>query len=150
VQVKKILTAGIAGGFLLFVTTILSGAVANVFLPYNIFDIPGMRSADDQVSVLFFLYPFVIAFAASILFNFLNPALKGGVGRRGLLFGILLIILVTIPNQFVIYASMYYPPGFYLSSILNSLIGYPLFGILCAWIWKTRGIEELKREARGI
>jgi hypothetical protein len=149
-KVKKILTAGIAGGFLLFVITILSGAVANVFLPYNIFDIPGMRPADDPVSVLFFLYPFVISFAASILFNFLDPALKGGVGGRGLLFGMLLIILVTIPNQFVIYASMYYPPGFYLSSILNGLIGYPLFGILCAWIWKTRGIEELKREARGI
>lgn len=149
-QAKKILTAAIAGGFLLFVTMILSGTVANVFLPYNIFDIPGMRSADDPVSILFFLYPFVIAFAASILFNFLDPALKGGVGRRGLLFGMLLIILVTIPNQFVIYASMYYPPGFYLSSLLNGLIGYPLFGILCAWIWKTSGIEELKREARGI
>jgi hypothetical protein len=149
-QVKKILTAGIAGGFLLFVIMILSGAVANVILPYNIFDIPGMRPADDPVSILFYLYPFVIAFAAAILFDFLNPALKGGVGRRGLLFGILLIMLIMIPSQFVIYASMYYPQGFYLSSLLNGLIGYPLFGILCARIWERRGIEELKSEARRI
>jgi hypothetical protein len=149
-QVKKILMAGIGGGFLLLVVMIISGAVANLFLPYTIFEIPGMRTADDPVSILFFLYPFVIALAGGILFNFLDPALKGGMGRRGLIFGMLLILLVTIPNQFVIYASMYYPPGFYLSSILNGLIGYPLFGILCAWIWKTRGIEELKSEARGI
>jgi len=149
-QVQKILMAGIGGGLLLLVLMILSGAVANLFLPYNIFEIPGMRTADDPVSILFFLYPFVIAFAGAILFNFLNPALKGGVGRRGLILGMLLLILVTIPNQFVIYTSMYYPPGFYLSGILNGLIGFPLFGILCARIWKTSGIEELKSEVRGI
>jgi hypothetical protein len=149
-QVKKILMAGIGGGLLLLVLMILSGAVANIFLPYNIFEIPGMRTADDPVSILFFLYPFVIAFAGAILFNFLDPALKGSVGRRGLIFGLLLFILVTIPNQFVIYTSMYYPSGFYLSGILNGLIGYPLFGILCARIWKTNGIEELKSEVRGI
>jgi hypothetical protein len=149
-QVKPILTAGFAGGLLLLVIMLLSGALANVVLPYTIFDIPGMRPADDPVSILFFLYPFVIAFAAAILFDFLNPALHGGVGRRGLIFGMLLFIIVTIPNQFVIYASMYYPPGFYLSSVITGLIGYPIFGMLCARIWRTYGIEELKSEARGI
>lgn len=149
-KVKKILEAGIAGGILLFGIMIVTGVVANAFLPYTLFDIPGMRPATDPVSILYFLYPFVIAFAGAILFEFLDPALKGGVGRRGLLFGLLLIILITVPNQFVIYTSMYYPAGFHLSSILNGLIGFPLFGIVCAWIWGTSGIEDLKMEARGM
>jgi len=149
-QIKKILEAGITGGILLFVTMILTGFVANAVVPYNILDIPGMRPATDPVSVLFFFYPFVISFASAILFDFLNPVLMGGIGRRGVIFGILLIILITIPNQFVIYTSMYYPAGFYLSSILNGLIGFPLFGMLCAWIFGANGLEKLKIEAGGI
>lgn len=149
-QIIKILEAGIAGGILLFVVMIFTGFVANAFVPYNIFDIPGMRPAGDPVSVLFFLYPFVISFASAILFDFLNPVLSGGIGRRGAIFGTLLVILITIPNQFVIYTSMYYPSGFYLSNILNGLIGFPLFGMLCAWIFGVSGLEQLKFEAGRI
>jgi hypothetical protein len=149
-QIKKILKAGIAGGILLSVIMIFTGFVANAFAPYNIFDIPGMRPAADPITVFFFLYPFVISFASAILFDFLNPVLKGGLVRRGVVFGILLIILITVPNQFVIYTSMYYPAGFYLSGILNGLIGFPLFGMLCAWIFGGSGLEELKNEAGRI
>jgi hypothetical protein len=149
-QIKKIIKAGIAGGILLFAIMIFTGFVAGSFVPYDIFDIPGMRPAADPVAVLFFLYPFVISFASAILFDFLNPALTGDIRRRGVIFGTLLIILITIPNQFVIYTSMYYPAGFYFSSILNGLIGFPLFGMLCAWIFGVSGLEELKIEAGRI
>ena len=111
-QIKKILEAGIAGGILLFVIMIFTGFVANAFVPYNIFDLPGMRPAADPVPVLFLLYPFVISFTSAILFDFLNPVLTGGIGRRGAIFGTFLILLINIPNQFVIYTSMYYPAGF--------------------------------------
>ncbi|MDD1708104.1 MAG: hypothetical protein LUQ33_02885 [Methanoregulaceae archaeon] len=119
-------------------------------MPYNIFDVSGMRPAADPVPVLFLLYPFVISFTSAILFDFLNPVLTGGIGRRGAIFGTFLILLINIPNQFVIYTSMYYPAGFYLSSVLNGLIGFPLFGMLCAWIFGASGLEELKIEAGRI
>jgi hypothetical protein len=149
-QIKKILEAGIAGGILLFAVMIFTGFVANAFVPYNIFDIPGMRPATDPITAFFYIYPFIISFVSAILFDFLNPVLTGGIGRRGAIFGTLLIILITIPNQFVIYTSMYYPAGFYLSSILNGLIGFPLFGMLCAWIFGVSSLEELKSEAGRI
>jgi len=45
---------------------------------------------------------------------------------------------------------MYYPAGFYLSNILNGIIGFPLFGILCVVIWGKEGVEALKKEYRTI
>ena len=49
---KKILVAGIAGGLLLMVVILAAGAAAAAILPYNIYDIPGMRPATDPVSLL--------------------------------------------------------------------------------------------------
>jgi hypothetical protein len=45
---------------------------------------------------------------------------------------------------------MNYPVGFYISNILAGLIGFPLFGMLCASIWRNGGIIALKREADRI
>ncbi len=145
-QPKKILIAAVLGGFLLLITTVLGGVIANVLMPYNIFEIPGMRPMTDPVAVLFFFYPFVLAFAGALLFDFMHMVLKGENVRKGVVFGMLLFILVTIPNQFVIWSSMYYPTGFYLSSILSGIIGFPLFGILCATLWGKEGVETLKKE----
>ncbi len=145
-QPKKILIAGVLGGFILLITSLLGGFVANALIPYNIFEIPGMRPMTDPIAALFFLYPFVLAFAGAILFDFMHMVLKGEKVRKGVVFGLLLIILVTIPNQFVIWSSMYYPAGFYLSGILNGIIGFPLFGILCATLWEKEGVERLKKE----
>jgi hypothetical protein len=109
-----------------------------------------MRPVTDPLSVLFFLYPFVLAFTGAVLFDFVSPALSGDMVRKGTLFGLLLIVISTIPNLFVIWSSMYYPAGFYLSNILSGIIGFPLFGILCAWIWGNEGLRGLKREAAGM
>ena len=38
-------------------------------IPADISTYGGMRSADDPVMILFFFYPFVVAFAAVILFD---------------------------------------------------------------------------------
>jgi len=143
---KKIIIAGIFGGFLLLVINFLCGFIANALLPYTIFEIPGMRPMTDPFAALFFLYPFVLAFTAGILYDFIHPVLRGDSARNGVVFGLLLFIVVTIPNQFVIWSSMYYPAGFYLSSILYGIIGFPLFGILCVVIWGKEGVEALKKE----
>ena len=143
---KKIIIAGILGGSLLLVISFLCGVITNALLPHNIFEIPGMRPMTDPVAVLFFLYPFVLAFTTGILYDFIHPVLRGDSVRKGVVFGLLLFIVVTIPNQFVIWSSMYYPTGFYISSILYGIIGFPLFGILCVVIWGKEGVEALKKE----
>jgi hypothetical protein len=147
---RKILTAGVVGGILFLVVTLIAGAIGTAILPYDILDIPGMRPVTDPVSVLFFLYPFVLACAGAVLFDFVSPALPGDLVRRGILFGLLLIVISTIPNLFVIWSSMNYPAGFYLSNILSGIIGFPLFGILCARIWGNENLQRLKREAAGM
>jgi len=149
-QTRKIILAGIFGGLLLFVVTVVSGAIANAILPYNIFDIPGMRPMTDPVSMLFFLYPFVLAGAAAILYDIVDPVLAGEPVRKGAWFGLLLFLIFTIPNQFIVWSSMDYPAGFYLSNILFGIIGFPLFGMLCARTWGQGGLKGLKREAAGI
>jgi hypothetical protein len=54
---KKILVAGIAGGLLLMVVILAAGAAAAAILPFNIYDIPGMRPATDPVSLYIFSTP---------------------------------------------------------------------------------------------
>jgi len=149
-QIRKIIMAGALGGLMLLAVTIVAGVIAGAILPYNIFDIPGMRPMTDPVGALFFLYPFFIAVTAAILYDIIDPVLTGKTVRKGIMYGLLLVLIVTIPNQFVIWSSMYYPAGFYLSNIFSGIIGFPLFGILCARIWGQGGLQGLKREAAGI
>jgi hypothetical protein len=149
-HLKKIILAVILGGILLTASSMIFGVAAAALLPYNIFDIPGMRPVTDPVALLFFLYPFVIAFVSAILYDLLHPVLRGGTVRKGVVFGYLLFILIVIPNQFVIYSSMQYPAGFYLSAILNGMIGYPLFGVLCAWLWLGVSHPDFRKEASSI
>lgn len=97
-----------------------------------------------------FLSPFVVAFVAVILYDGIEPALRGGRIRRGVVFGLLLFILLTVPNLVIISTSMSSPEGFSLAHILNGLAGYPLFGVLCAGIWSGGGLEDLRKELRSI
>ena len=149
-HVMKILMAGVLGGLLLLVVTLAAGAVVTVILPYDIFDLPGMRPVTDPVAVLFFFSPFVLAGAAAVLYDVIDPVLPGRTVRKGFVYGLLLVVIVTIPNQFVIWSSMYYPSGFYLSNILSGIVGFPLFGMLCARIWRQGGLQGLRHEAAGI
>lgn len=68
-EVKKIVTAGIAGGVLLLILMIVSGFLVNLVLPANLSEYGGMRAMDDPVMNLFYIYPFVVASAAAIVFD---------------------------------------------------------------------------------
>jgi hypothetical protein len=137
---KKIITGGIAGGILLFIAQFAFSFLANIIAPFDIFAIGGMRAADDPVMLLFFAYPFVLSFASAMVFDRVKGALRGGGGRcccggAGLTFGLILILLVTVPSMFVIYSSMVYPAGFYIGNILFGVVGFPALGMLYARIW---------------
>ena len=133
---KKIFIAGIAGGILLFVAQVAFSLLANFLAPFDIFSIGGMRQANDPLMSLFYAYPFVLSFMSALVFDRVKPAL-GGTGRcgAGISFGIVLILLVTVPGMFVTFSSMTYPIGFYLGNILFGIIGFPVLGLLFTRIW---------------
>lgn len=134
---KNVILAGLSGGVVLLVSMFVFGKIATAISPYDIATIGGMRAMDDPVIALFFLYPFVLSFVAAILFDVIKDSLKGTALSKGLMFGVLLFMVQTIPSMFVIFTSMIYPLGFHISSFLNGIIGYPLIGILLAKIWNV-------------
>ncbi|MDD1703272.1 MAG: hypothetical protein LUQ31_09865 [Methanoregula sp.] len=134
---KKICTGGIAGGAILLVLVTIFSAVSTLIAPYNIATLGGMRAMNDPVMLLYFLYPFVFAFAAAGVFDIIKSSLTGKNCRdKGLMFGALLFTLVTIPSVFVMASSMDYPVGFYLAQVLEGIIGYPVLGMLFTRVWK--------------
>jgi hypothetical protein len=132
---KKIFIATLAGGLFLALCELVFTQVANAVKPYNMLAIEGMRSATDPVMLLFFAYPFVLAFTSSLVFDTVEKTLDGQPLRKGIGFGVILFLLVTLPSLFVIFSSMHYPAGFYLANLLTGVIGFPLLGCLFAWIW---------------
>ena len=133
---KNITVAGIAGGILLLVAMVVFGKIANAISPYDMASLPGMRTMQDPLMLLFFLYPFVLAFIAAILFDMIRGSLHGTMWHKAITFGGLLFLLETIPSAFVIFSTMTYPPGFFISSFLNGVIAFPLLGLLFVNVWK--------------
>ncbi len=136
-QLKNVLKGGIFGGFVLLVLVTIFSELSVLVAPYNIATLGGMRAMDDPVMLLYFLYPFVFAFAAALVFDVVQGSLTGKNGvQKGLIYGGLLFLLVTIPSVFVMASSMTYPVGFYLAQVLEGIVGYPVLGAIFAWIWK--------------
>lgn len=135
-DLKKIVASGAIGGAWLFAMNFVSSSAAGLVEPYNMSEIGGMRSIDDPIMFLFFGYPFVLALMAALVFALTGSAIPGTVINRGITFGLVLLMLVTIPNQFVIYTSMAYPLGFFISNIIVGIIGFPVLGIIIASVFE--------------
>ena len=132
---KAVVPATILGGIVLFVLDLIISRAAVVVAPFDIFAIGGMRKPDDPVLMLFFIYPFVFACAAAIVYGVVHRAIEGEFLKKGITFGVLLLVVVTIPGLYVIATSMSYPPGFYIQNLATALIGYPALGIIFTAIW---------------
>jgi hypothetical protein len=134
---KNIATGGISAGFVLLILMVISGYLVNMVLPTDISRYGGMRAMNDPVMNLFYLYPFVIACAAAIIFDIVKGCLDGTQVRKGLMFGAMLICIMTIPSLYVMYTSMTWPVDFYVSTLLFEIVSFPLMGILFARIWNV-------------
>jgi hypothetical protein len=132
---KNIATGSISAGFVLLILMVISGYLVNIVLPTDISQYGGMRAMNDPIMNLFYLYPFVIACAAAIIFDIVKGCLEGTPVKKGLMFGVMLICIMTIPSLFVMYTSMMWPVDFYISTLIWELISFPLMGILFARIW---------------
>jgi hypothetical protein len=133
---KNILIAGSAGGAVLLFLLMIFSTLSTIIAPYDIAKLGGMRAMDDPIMIMFFFYPFVLAFAAAGVFDIVQGSLSGAPFNKGVMYGVLLFVLVTIPSMFVMISSMNYPVGFYIVQVLEGAIGYPVLGIIFAKIWK--------------
>jgi hypothetical protein len=80
----KIAVAGLVGGTLLFVLLFSLNVIMNQLITCDILKFSGIRPMNDQVVVLFFVYPFVLAFTAAYVFDTVYPALQGSVMQQGI------------------------------------------------------------------
>ncbi|WP_146201170.1 hypothetical protein [Methanospirillum lacunae] len=126
------MTAGFAGGFILLIISFVADFATQFVTPYSIFEVPGMRSISDPVMMLYFVYPFIFAFIAAIIWQIIRGSLPENQKSAAWQFAGILFILVIVPNIWVMYTSMLYPTGFYISNILTGVIGYPAIGYLNA------------------
>jgi hypothetical protein len=132
---KRIVIGGISAGFVLLIIMMVSGYLITLVLPADISRYGGMRAMGDPVMTLFYLYPFVVAFAAAILFDLVKGCLDGTTLKKGLMFGSMLICIMPVPSLYVMYTSMTWPVDFYLSTGIWELLSFPAMGILFARIW---------------
>jgi hypothetical protein len=132
---KKIAISGITAGVLILILIVAINVMANMIIPADISKYGSMRAADNPVMTLFFFYPFVVAFAAAIIFGVVKDSLKGTPVQKGLMFGALLPVIMTIPGLYVMITSMTWPVDFSISTASVEIILFPLRGILFTEIW---------------
>lgn len=116
---------------------VVINALVNMFIPTDMSRYGGMRISDDPVIILFFFYPFVVAFAAAILFATVRSCLTGTPLEKGMMFGVILIIIMTLPGLYVMITSMTWPVDFSISTAHREFISFPAMGILFTKIWKV-------------
>jgi len=132
---KNIALAGLVGGAVLFVLLFGTSLLMNTFVSYGISGFGGMRAMNDPVMLLFFFYPFVVAFAQAFVFDLAKDSLKGTRVRKGLMFSAMMFIIMTIPGLFVMYTSMTWPVGFYIATLFWEVPGFLVTGALYTKIW---------------
>jgi hypothetical protein len=135
-ETRKIIISGLAGGLILFVLQFAFSFIAAIIAPYDVLALGGMRAVNDPIMALFFAEPFVLAFAAAIAFSVVRGSFPGPAPDAGIRFGLMLFLLITIPNTFVIFTSMNYPPGFHISNILFGVVGFPIAGMIYTTVWE--------------
>ena len=133
---KQIIAAGLIVGFIIMVIDIVIGGIFQIILPYNIFELGGMRKIDDPIMLLFFIHPWVLSFTLSFVYSHFGKSLNGNYIAKGWKFGLLMWIVIFIPYTFLVFASMEYPIGFYLNSIIPPFFYMILSGIVIAKTFK--------------
>ena len=133
---KGIIVGGIIAGFVIVIIDIIIGGFIQSIWPYDIFELGGMRKIDDPVMLLFFIHPWILSFALSLVYSYFGKAFNGNYITKGWKYGLLIWIVIFVPYTFLVFTSMDYPTGFYMNSIIPPLIYMLLSGILIAKIFE--------------
>jgi len=143
---KKTIVAIILGGLVYLLASEALGILTQILLPFDWTAIGGMRNPADPMMALMLLYGFVLAIGAVVIYQYIN--LKGKLVQKGAKFGAMMWLLASIPSAFVIYATMSYPTGFYLNTLVFGFIDWVLVGIIIAWVFETRKTRTAKRKRK--
>jgi hypothetical protein len=121
-EAKRIVVSGLVAGVVVLAISMAISTVSQVLFDYNVMALPGMRSVNDPVSILFFAFPFVIALAMAVLYDFTRKSFTGIATRKGMVLALLGWIVYGIPSSFIVFSSMNYPLGFTANSVIGSLV----------------------------
>jgi len=137
-KLKQILIAGILAGIVIEVISMAFSWLAQSIWNYDVLKLAGMRTINDPVSILFFVYPWVLGFALVCVYSYFEKALEGNYVTKGWKFGLLMWVVVSISSAFLVFVSMDYPIGFTVNSVIGPLIYMLVTGIVVAKIfdWK--------------
>ena len=135
-KAKSVVVSGLVSGLVIFAVGIIVNLAVQAVSPYDVLKLGGMRSPEDPVTMLFFLYPWVTGFALAIVYSYVGKSLEGTATQKGLRFGLLMWLVSSLPSAYVVYTSMNYPAAFSVSSIVSSLVYMPLAGMAIARMTK--------------
>jgi hypothetical protein len=121
-EAKTIVTSGLVAGIVVLALSMIISTVTQSLFGYNVLALAGMRSVNDPISILFFLFPFVVGLAMAILYDFTRKSFSGTATRKGVVLGLLGWIVYGIPSAFIVFSSMNYPLGFTVNSVIGSLV----------------------------
>jgi hypothetical protein len=119
---KQFILGGIIAGIIIEIISYAFSWLTQTITNYNVMELAGMRPITDPISVLYFVYPWVLGFILSFAFPYFQKSFEGTNTPIGLKFGFLMWIVISIPSAFLVFASMNYPLGFTINSVLGSLI----------------------------
>lgn len=134
-KLKQILIGGILAGIVIEVISMTFSWLTQSIWQYNVLKLAGMRTINDPVSILFFVYPWVLGFALVCVYLYFEKALEGNYIAKGWKFGLLMWVVVSISSAFLVFASMDYPIGFTVNSVIGPLIYMLVTGIVIAKIF---------------
>ena len=134
-KLKQILIGGVLAGILIEVISMTFSWLAQSIWNYDVLKLAGMRPINDPICILFFVYPWVIGFALVCVYSYFEKALEGNYIAKGWKFGLLMWVVVSISSAFLVFASMTYPIGFTVNSVIGPLIYMLVTGIVIAKIF---------------
>ena len=134
-KLKQILIGGILAGIVIEVISMTFSWLAQSIWNYDVLKLAGMRPITDPVSILFFVYPWVLGFALVCAYSYFEKTLEGNYIAKGWKFGLIMWFVVSISSAFLVFASMDYPFGFTVNSVIGPLIYMLVTGIVVAKIF---------------
>jgi hypothetical protein len=119
---KKILVGGILAGIVIEVISLSFSWLTQWIWKYDMLELGGMRTTDDPLMVFFFIHPWVLGFALAFVYSHFEKSIKGDYFHKGAIFGLLMWIVIAIPNAVIVFSSMDYPIGFTVNQVIGPLI----------------------------
>ncbi len=135
-ELKTLAWAVFVSGAVYLITSTIFTFVSGLISPADMLSLPGTRHYNDPMLAGFFLYGFVLAFGAVLLYHLIK--LKGTILQKGAFFGALMWVAVTLSSNYIIFTTMIYPEGFYLNSLIFGLLNWVIMGIVIAWAVETK------------